>query len=145
MLQGAVTKQQPVFGSMLSSLQQERLHASMHGLLQDEKNPYFGAVVGRVANRIANAEFTLESTTYKLAVNNPPNSQHGGRRGFDKVIWEGDRIAHPQGDAVRLQHISRHGEEVCLISALNSMSRTGCTGQIFTCFICLLQTARSLT
>ncbi|CAK0761389.1 hypothetical protein CVIRNUC_002855 [Coccomyxa viridis] len=77
----------------------------------DEKNPYFGAVVGRVANRIANAEFTLEGSTYKLAVNNPPNSQHGGRRGFDKVVWEGDRIAHPQGDAVRLQHISRHGEE----------------------------------
>ena len=80
--------------------------------MQDGRSPYFGAVVGRVANRIANAEFVLEGTTYKLTANNPPNALHGGRHGFDKVIWEGDRIVHPEGDAVRLQYISRSGEEV---------------------------------
>lgn len=171
--------------------------------MQDGRSPYFGAVVGRVANRIADAEFTLEGTTHKLAANNPPNALHGGKRGFDKVcilaqalhsypyesiyrqvqdrlpwasvmripnprcglqplafricvshsalrfgirpahggrhvgmisvwvsfqeltkgcivtsakliqvVWEGDRIVHPEGDAVRLQHISRTGEEV---------------------------------
>ena len=80
--------------------------------MQDSTSPYFGAVVGRVANRIANAEFTLEGVTHKLAANNPPNALHGGRRGFDKVVWDGDRIVHPDGDAVRLQYISRNGEEV---------------------------------
>ncbi|CAL5219554.1 g1409 [Coccomyxa viridis] len=77
----------------------------------DGRSPYFGAVVGRVANRIADAEFVLEGTTHKLAANNPPNALHGGKRGFDKVVWDGDRIVHPEGDAVRLQYISRSGEE----------------------------------
>ncbi len=57
-----------------------------------EKSPYFGAIVGRVANRIANATFQLEGKTYKLAANNPPHHLHGGKKGWDKVIW----VAEPK-------------------------------------------------
>lgn len=96
---------------LMPALQKSR-YEPLYAVLQDGRSPYFGAVVGRVANRIANAEFTLKGTTYKLAANNPPNALHGGKRGFDKVVWEGDCIVHPEGDAVRLQYISRNGEEV---------------------------------
>lgn len=65
-----------------------------------------------MANRIAKGQFTIDGKQYNLAINNGPNALHGGKRGFDKVIWEGDFIAHPDGDAVRLTYTSRDGEEV---------------------------------
>ncbi|MFD8233069.1 aldose epimerase family protein [Streptomyces sp. NPDC059696] len=69
--------------------------------------PYLGALVGRYANRIAGARFTLDGRTYALEPNNGPNSLHGGRRGFDQRVWE----AEPVENGVRLTRISPHGEE----------------------------------
>ena len=74
-------------------------------------HPYFGATVGRVANRIAKGEFTFGGKTYKLAVNNGPNSLHGGKKGFDKVVWEAEPLTVPDAAAVKFTYVSKDGEE----------------------------------
>jgi len=76
-----------------------------------EKSPYFGAIVGRVANRIANATFQLEGKTYKLAANNPPHHLHGGKKGWDKVIWVAEPKETAKGPSLKLTHVSPDGEE----------------------------------
>jgi aldose 1-epimerase len=63
-------------------------------------HPHFGATTGRVANRIAKGRFTLDGKEYKLAVNNGPNSLHGGLKGFDKVVWKGQEVSERGGAAV---------------------------------------------
>jgi aldose 1-epimerase len=73
--------------------------------------PYFGALVGRYANRIAKGKFTLDGTTYKLAVNNGPNALHGGLKGFDKVLWKASPSADSSGVHVKLEYTSADGEE----------------------------------
>lgn len=77
----------------------------------ETENPYFGCITGRVANRIAGGAFTLDGKEYKLAVNNGPNHLHGGIKGFDKVVWNAEEVAHPEGEAVRLSYLSKDGEE----------------------------------
>ncbi len=79
------------------------------GYLHD--SPYFGAIVGRYANRIARGRFTLDGTTYPLALNNGPNSLHGGLRGFDKVVWNAQAFQNQQGQGVTLDYTSPDGEE----------------------------------
>src|SRR4051812_29320583 len=74
-------------------------------------HPYFGAAVGRVANRVARGAFTLDGKDYKLAVNNGPNSLHGGLKGFDKVVWDARDASGPDGPAVRMTYLSKDGEE----------------------------------
>ena len=73
--------------------------------------PYFGATVGRIANRIKNAEFKLEGKTYKLYANNGPHSLHGGKKGWDKVIWDAEAAETPDGPELRLKYSSKDGEE----------------------------------
>ncbi|SEF07839.1 aldose epimerase family protein [Streptomyces sp. Ag109_O5-10] len=80
--------------------------AGLDGYLENP-GPYFGALVGRYANRIAHARFPLDGVTYALEPNNAPNSLHGGARGFDKRVWEATAVEH----GVRLTRVSPHGEE----------------------------------
>jgi aldose 1-epimerase len=75
------------------------------------KNPHFGALTGRVANRIARAEFTLDGHEYKLAANNGRNTLHGGLKGFDKKVWKAEDVSGPAGPAVKLTYLSKDGEE----------------------------------
>jgi aldose 1-epimerase len=73
--------------------------------------PYFGATVGRYANRIAQGRFTLEGRTYQLPTNNGPNSLHGGVQGFDKRIWKADPGPDARAGALRLTYVSAAGEQ----------------------------------
>lgn len=79
---------------------------SLDGYLQ-KTNPFFGAIVGRYANRIANGEFKLEGKTYSLPKNDGPNSLHGGTRGFDKVVW----TAKPLANGVEFTYVSPDGDQ----------------------------------
>lgn len=79
--------------------------AELEGYLQ--KQPYFGAVVGRVANRIAKGRFTIGGKEYHLPVNREPNSLHGGFTGFDKVLWTPQVLT----DGVQFFRVSPDGEE----------------------------------
>src|SRR4029079_3971935 len=74
-------------------------------------SPYFGAVVGRYANRIAGGHLPLDGHVHSLAINDPPNHLHGGRRGFDKVMWDADEDASPSGASVTFRHLSPAGDE----------------------------------
>jgi aldose 1-epimerase len=70
-------------------------------------SPYFGALIGRYGNRIAEGRFTLDGTEYQLPVNDGPNSLHGGDRGFDKRVWD----VTPNGPAsLLLRYTSADGE-----------------------------------
>ncbi len=84
----------------------DRLDAYLKG------HPFFGAVAGRVANRIAKGRFTLEGHQYVLATNNGPNHLHGGVKGFDKVVWNAKVLqAADDGASVQFTYLSKDGEE----------------------------------
>ncbi len=75
-------------------------------------HPYFGATVGRFANRIGYARFSLDGKEYRLEANDDGHHLHGGVRGFDKILWqEADCSESPAGDRVRLTYLSPAGEE----------------------------------
>jgi aldose 1-epimerase len=74
-------------------------------------NPYFGAICGRYANRIANGRFVIDGRTYQLPVNNGPNSLHGGPDGFNNQVFDSKGVKSiPDGEEVEMVYISKDGE-----------------------------------
>ncbi|MFO0791622.1 MAG: aldose epimerase family protein [Pirellulales bacterium] len=79
---------------------------------ESKDNGYFGAIAGRVANRIANGKFKLDGKEYTLAKNDGPNTLHGGlKRSFDKVVWNGEPFKNNDGEGVLFTYVSPDGEE----------------------------------
>jgi aldose 1-epimerase len=76
-----------------------------------DEHPYFGAIVGRYANRIAHGRFKLDDRAYQLATNNGPHHLHGGLRGFDKQVWRASIRNVPDGACLVLRHTSFDGDE----------------------------------
>ncbi|XP_043913421.1 galactose mutarotase [Protopterus annectens] len=83
------------FGCIVTTLQTKDRHGKVADIVLGfdnlegyiKKHPYFGAVVGRVANRISSGKFSIDGQEYQLAINKEPNSIHGGIKGFDKALW----------------------------------------------------------
>ena len=83
-------------------------HKSIEDYLTSEE-PYFGAICGRYGNRIANGKFSIDGIVYdKLAINNGPNSLHGGLKGFNAVVWD---MNQTDKQTVILKYLSIDGEE----------------------------------
>jgi aldose 1-epimerase len=74
-------------------------------------HPHFGGIVGRYANRIAKGKFTIDGKEYQLAINNGPNTLHGGMVSFDHRAWKGEPVAGAKDPAVQLSYTSPDGEE----------------------------------
>ena len=84
-------------------------HDAFDGYLAERK--FFGATVGRYANRIANGQFSLDGETFQLPINNGPNALHGGLDGFDRKLWDIAELDDGASPAVTLTYTSPHGEE----------------------------------
>jgi aldose 1-epimerase len=94
--------------------------------------PYFGAIIGRFGNRIANGHIEIQGKVYEMAINNGPNHLHGGLTGFDKKLWEAETIKTDELVGVKLSYLSPDGEEnypgnlkVSCIYTLDSESNFG--------------------
>jgi len=74
-------------------------------------HPYFGALIGRFANRIGGATFQIDGKSVSLFANDKNNSLHGGKKGFDKKIWQAEILSGEEQAAVRMHTQSPHGEE----------------------------------
>ena len=74
-------------------------------------HPHFGAITGRVANRIKAAQFTLDGATYKLAANNGADHLHGGVKGWDKLVWQAEATETLNGPSLKLSNTSPDGDE----------------------------------
>jgi aldose 1-epimerase len=117
---GGITARITNFGGILVSLQAPDRNGKIADItLGFDKldgylgqHPYFGAIVGRYANRIGKAQFRLDGKVYKLAANDGENHLHGGNKGFDKVVWRLEDIS-AEGDqaTVKLSYKSEDGEE----------------------------------
>jgi len=83
---------------------------SLDGYLKNN-SPYFGALIGRYANRIGNGRFSLGGREYRLATNSNGSHLHGGNQGFDKAVWKATEVRGPKSVGLKLDYVSPDGEE----------------------------------
>jgi aldose 1-epimerase len=105
------------------------------GYLSDaykKSNPYFGAIIGRYGNRIANGRFTLDGTEYSLDINNTPNSLHGGFGGFNVRVWDATPVETDHSAGVKLRYTSPAGEGCTQSMPSTPLCTTGYPGTLTT-------------
>jgi aldose 1-epimerase len=108
------------YGGIITSVKARDHHGEMANVTlgfnnlndyETKNSPYFGGIIGRYGNRIANGVFTLDGVTYCLDANNGPNSLHGGGKGFDKQVWEvTEEINGPKAVGIELHYLSPAGD-----------------------------------
>lgn len=86
-------------------------HDTVDNYFGRDKNPFFGGIIGRYANRIAKGKFSINGTEYTLNLNNGENTLHGGNAGFDQQVWEGTTFENSDGAGVIFTRTSADGEE----------------------------------
>ena len=83
---------------------------NLEGYTSPSNKSYFGATIGRYANRIANGTFTLDGKTYHIPTNEGTNALHGGTVGFNKRVWTAKEVSTSNGPALELHYLSPDGE-----------------------------------
>ncbi len=107
------------FGGIITSLQVPDKNGKMADVVlgfdklgpYEENKPYFGAIIGRYGNRIANGEFKLDGKTYQLPKNDGPNTLHGGTKGFNKVLWKAEPFEKKDSAGVIFTYTSPDGDQ----------------------------------
>lgn len=107
------------YGATITSLRVPDRHGALDDVVLGHdtlgryltESPYFGALVGRCANRIAFGRFVLDGEPHRLSVNDGVHHLHGGVRGFDKVVWDAELFEEPGVAGVRFSYESAEGEE----------------------------------
>ena len=114
-----MTAQITTFGGILVSLTAPDRKGAMADVVlgfdnlarYEEKNPFFGCITGRYANRIGNAKFKIDGVDFQLTANSGKHQLHGGKIGFDKKIWKGEKVRKQHAVGVKLTYLSVAGEE----------------------------------
>jgi aldose 1-epimerase len=107
------------YGAIVTSLTAPDKNGKMDDIVMGHDNladyfkskSYFGAIVGRYGNRIGKGRFTIDGKEYSVTVNDGVNHLHGGAKGFDKVVWQSEKVETPEGVGVKLTYLSKDGEE----------------------------------
>jgi aldose 1-epimerase len=117
---GDITMRVLTWGGVIQTLEVPDAHgdvdnvvlgfADLAGYVGDD-DPYFGSLIGRYGNRIADGSFTLNGTTYELPLNNGPNTLHGGPTGFDDQVWEATDVSDGEVAALQLDLVSPDGDQ----------------------------------
>jgi aldose 1-epimerase len=107
------------YGAIVTSLEVPDRHGNLADVVLGfdtvdgyvKGSPYFGAIAGRIGNRIRNGKFAVDGQTYSLVTNDEGHHLHGGVRGWDKVVWTAEASETPDGPAIKLTHVSPDGDE----------------------------------
>lgn len=116
---GGMTAKIATFGGIIVSLTAPDRKGEMADVVlgfdslarYEEKNPFFGCITGRYANRIGNASFKIDGVEYKLPANSGKHQLHGGKAGFDKKVWKAEEVRKQNAVGVKMTYRSVAGEE----------------------------------